>query len=78
MTQWIKCSERLPDNCRQVLVTASGLIGLTFWDKDSQCWLSNNDITDYIDLYGPKFEYNIECKSEQITHWAELPEPPND
>ena len=31
MTEWIKCSERVPDNSRQVLVTASGLIGLTFW-----------------------------------------------
>jgi len=78
MTEWIKCSERVPDNSRQVLVTASGLIGLTFWDKDYKCWWSNSDITDYIDLYAVGFEYNIECISEQITHWAELPEAPND
>ena len=81
MTEWIKCSDRLPNDYRHVLVTASGLIGFTFRNIERDTWAANVYDTDgvcefYIDLHDPNCEYNIECTSKQITHWAELPAPP--
>lgn len=83
MTEWISVTKELPNNQRMVLVTYLGLIGFTYWDSHNKKWdadIRNADGTwsEYIRIHEPRIDYEIECLSESITHWAELPEPPKE
>lgn len=67
MSEWIKCSERMPPFGAPVLVV--GIVGNTVqnniyeWDGCTWC--------DYRDDYG-------EHDKDVFTHWMPLPEPPTE
>jgi hypothetical protein len=62
MSGWIKCSEQMPDNMSDVLVTNGSDIGFMWWAGDE--WDSWHK------------QYALD--SDEITHWMPLPEPPED
>ncbi len=66
MQNWIKCSERMPDEGRPVLTVAAGqVVQRTIYQFWEGAW---------IDWY----EQYDEVKVDAFTHWQPLPEPPND
>lgn len=61
MSQWIKCSDRMPDRFTDSLVTDGKRVGVKWWGGDKwDCWAENDFV-----IY-----------SGNITHWMPLPEPP--
>lgn len=62
MSEWIKCSERMPDYFVDVLITDGEHVELNWWDGvEWDCWAErNSDMRTYDD----------------VTHWMPLPEPP--
>lgn len=61
MNGWIKCSDRLPEDTNDVLVTDGELIDMLWWDENDWCgWRSRS--------------YGI-C-SDAVTHWMPLPKLP--
>ena len=61
MGKWIECSERMPEELDDVLVTDGDNIEIKWWDGDDwDSWVERNS--------------NI-C-SDDVTHWMPLPEPP--
>ena len=70
--QWISVDERLPDNCRAVLVALKGLtIGgapaMVIGSYSGGFWMiADADGTHYLTKY---MRY-------EVTHWMPLPEPP--
>lgn len=70
--EWISVQERLPDNCRAVLVALEGLtIGgapaMVIGSYSGGFWMvADADGTHYLTKY---MRYNV-------THWMPLPEPP--
>ena len=78
--KWISVKDELPPDARKVLVCSnSSLIGCTFHDGDKwqgDIYNEDHSMSDWIDISDPASEFNIECKSEDITHWMYLPEGP--
>ena len=75
MIEWISVKKEMPNNERMVLVTYSGLIGFTYWDAHKKKWSSDSKNADgtqskWIRIHEPCIDYEIECASESITHWA--------
>ena len=67
--RWIPVSERLPEYCRNVIVTDGEYV--------SMGWLDNyrdRNGTVYITWYAP----NSSANENHISHWMPLPEPPTD
>lgn len=63
MSEWIKVSERVPENKGEVLINSSTYgMRIGFFDAQRQCW----DDGDYYD------------DITNVTHWMPLPEPPKD
>ena len=63
MGEWIKCSERMPEELDDVLVTDGDNIEMKWWDGDDwDSWAERNS--------------NI-C-SDDVTHWMPLPTPPTE
>lgn len=63
MSEWIKCSERMPDDFEDVLVTDGANVEVMWRDCDGfrDCWAPRNS--------------NIDI--DDVTHWMPLPEPPS-
>jgi len=64
MSDWIKCSERMPDSddCWVLAVTSSGDVFTAFYSYRFEYW---DDGCSYEDI-------------KDITHWQPLPPPPKD
>ena len=65
MQNWIKCSERMPDDFVDVLVTDGVHVEVMWLDCDEYWdnWLEPRAVT---------------VDREDITHWQPLPEPPQE
>lgn len=65
MSQWIKCSERMPEEGKPVLVVSSigGATQNNVYEWDGRTWC------DF------RADYN-ELSMDVFTHWMPLPEPP--
>lgn len=63
MGEWIKCSERMPGDFEDVLVSDGVDVEVMWRDCDGfwDCWAPRNS--------------NI--SSDDVTHWMPLPEPPS-
>ena len=63
MGEWIKCSERMPDDFEEVLVSDGANVEVMWRDCDGfwDCWAPRNS--------------NID--TDDVTHWMPLPEPPS-
>ena len=59
---WIPCSERLPDNDIDVLVTDGTDCAVAYWRTDAQAW--DDSMHGWCDLYGL-----------EVTAWMPLPKP---
>lgn len=59
---WIPCSERLPDNDIDVLVTDGTDCAVAYWRTDAQAW--DDSMHGWCDLYGL-----------EVTAWMPLPTP---
>ena len=67
MSQWIKCSERMPEEGKPVLVVSSigGVVQNNVYEWDGRTWC------DFM------ADYN-ELSMDVFTHWMPLPEPPQE
>ncbi len=64
--QWIKCSERMPDETQPVIVIArEGVVQRTVYQFCEGVW---------IDWY----EQYDEVNADAFTHWMPLPPPPTE
>lgn len=71
MSEWIKCSERLPDQIdwdgsatvNVLIATDAGNVQIGFYETTEEFWC--DDLGDMIDT------------GEEVTHWMPLPENPN-
>lgn len=62
MSGWIKCSDRMPEDMADVLVTDGEEVKSMWWNGDEwDSWVS---------------KYSID--SWDVTHWMPLPEPPKE
>lgn len=68
MTEWIKCSERLPPKNKIVLIYSSGVLTKG---------VHSAKLID-LDHWVPPFQDHRFPEYINITHWAELPEAPHD
>lgn len=60
--KWIKCSVRLPIRCNGVLVTDGLLVGFAMYNREICKWVRVEEPWE-----------NFRCN---VTHWMELPDPP--
>ena len=67
MSQWIKCSGRMPEEGKPVLVVSSigGAVQNNVYEWDGRTWC------DF------RADYN-ELSMDVFTHWMPLPEPPQE
>lgn len=63
MSKWIKCSERMPDDFVDVLVSDGAYVEVMWFDSDGYWdgWVEPQAVT---------------VDSEEVTHWMPLPDPP--
>lgn len=62
MANWIKCSERMPENMADVLVTDGEDVKSMWWNGTK--WDS--------------WDNRYALDSDAVTHWQPLPEPPQE
>lgn len=64
MSKWIKCSERMPEEFEEVLVSDGANVEVMWLDCYGlwDCWVDGED--------------RMVC-SDVVTHWMPLPEPPS-
>ncbi|ECC9987772.1 DUF551 domain-containing protein [Salmonella enterica] len=62
MSKWIKCSDRMPDDMSDVLVTDGIDVGFM--------WCAGDEWDSWDKRYA--------LDSDDITHWMPLPEPPTE
>ena len=81
MSEWIKCSERMPDipsepscgNCTNVIAWRSG------WKEPRQMVWRSNIYAKTEKGRTPRWEEMHGCLAfSEPTHWREMPEPPKD
>ena len=75
MNEWIKCSDRLPDNPEKgciVIIIASYCIERKIWHVSQAEFQKNN----FYNLYNERM--SIDDPYWAITHWMELPKPPKE
>lgn len=65
MSQWIKCSERIPPVNVAVLVCVNDVVQKNVFCWDGEAWC------DWYDEYD-------ELAQDIFTHWMPLPEPPQE
>jgi hypothetical protein len=65
MSQWIKCSERMPPVNVAVLVCVNDVVQKNVFCWDGEAWC------DWYDEYD-------ELAQDTFTHWMPLPEPPQE
>ncbi len=75
MSEWIKCSDRLPEEGDTYLVVVEEKTGLVI--KSRHVDVASN-YGDYIDDYWNTWNYWKEGQEVHVTHWMPLPEPPED
>jgi hypothetical protein len=73
MTEWIKCSERLPE-----IVQDSGDLK---WSTEVLCYLNDGSFllahkTNFV--FWKDWNSGLTVKNENVTHWMPLPTPPED
>ena len=62
MGEWIKCSERMPMACRDVIITGGGMVARVAWFNDrNDAW--------YVTGIGW-------LSRDEVSRWMPLPEPP--
>lgn len=64
MTEWIKCSDRMPEYFRDVLVTDGKGVEVK-WLDEADCWDSF-------------MENNSDIHSGNVAYWMPLPPPPSE
>ena len=75
MSEWIKCSERMPPEHVGVLVTDGYLVTAAEWGpikyKDGRVvpWWDGHCFSGH--------EWEFDFSNTSITHWMPLPSPPN-
>lgn len=72
MSKWIKCSERVPDNCNDVTLY-SGECGVF----NGYYWRSTDGFGGVPGFYSNSGEHDDGPK-EGVTHWMPLPAPPEE
>nr|DAG23362.1 MAG TPA: Protein of unknown function (DUF551) [Caudoviricetes sp.] len=61
MSEWVKCSEQMPEELDDVLVTDGDNIEMKWWDGDDwDSWA----------------ERNSNIRGDDVTHWMPLPKLP--
>lgn len=68
MADWIKCSERMPDEFDKVLLVAYGKVVYYGW----YCGVLPNNHETWRDSEGSIYW------DDDVTHWMPLPEPPKE
>ena len=63
MSEWIKCSARMPGDFEDVLVSDGVYVEVMWWDCDG-----------FWDCLAPR---NSNIDIDDVTHWMPLPEPPS-
>ena len=69
MSDWIKCSERLPNVGERVLMNVGKSV-FEGW-HDGRIWVRYDDFDE-----SPASFEELMCK--RVTHWMPLPEPPEE
>ncbi|HHO9531092.1 DUF551 domain-containing protein [Escherichia coli] len=64
---WISCSERMPDDGQHVIILCDGAFVLYAQYRDG----------DFFDVVRNGEEF-FETQSRNVTHWMQLPEPPQE
>lgn len=70
MSEWIKCSDRMPNDGSLVIVFSDGFFVLSAEYRGGEFF----DVVPEPDKSGQFFE----TTTVQVTHWQLLPEPPQD
>lgn len=65
MSEWITCSERMPDEGQHVIILCDGAFVLYAQYRDGE----------FFDVVRNGEEF-FETQSRNVTHWMPLPEPP--
>ena len=68
--EWIKCSDRLPDDCKPVLAVWMGQTQDVTFIHDDGVWFGYDPFDDNY-----RGEEVTDC---HLTHWQPLPDPPKD
>lgn len=71
MSEWIKCSERLPDDDNFVLVTNGKHTGIG-------AYLHDDHLEDDERWQDEHFEFINKQSKYSVTHWMPLPETPKE
>lgn len=82
MSEWIKCSERLPEVDEYVLIRQrytrdtmiSRIAQWGYWVEQCENLVVNGDATASLDICMVKSP----SEYERVTHWMPLPQPPED
>lgn len=75
MSEWIKCSENLPESGEPVLIRLDNgvhQVGALFWDEPVQPEETFEPYRYWDDQDNDGSGWN----SDRITHWMPLPDPP--
>ncbi len=64
--EWIKCSERMPDETGDIIVVSDGIVmsGISYSRKKG--------------FYLQALEYDADEPVDDVTHWMPLPKPPSE
>lgn len=64
MSEWIKCSERMPEETDDIIVVSDGIV------------VSGISYSRRYGFYMAALEYDSDAPIKDVTHWMPLPEPP--
>ena len=71
MSTWIKCSDRMPEECEHVLIYCPAITCMTV------AYLIYGHGAQPVCFYIVDFdEYDQIANLDEITHWVQLPKPP--
>lgn len=77
MSEWIKCSERLPDPNDLVFVDSANQAGIGFINSDLSCSFASGPL--FMDSKeGWQIDGGFENGDHPATQWQPLPPPPAD